>query len=65
MGRIKSKVVKRSTHALLKDNSDVFTGKFEDNKEVLKNLDLTESKKVRNQIAGHITRIRKKEINKK
>ena len=65
MGRIKSKVVKRATNALLKDNSDVFTGKFEENKEVLKSLGLTDSKKVRNQIAGYITRIRKKEIHKK
>ena len=56
MGRIKSKIVKRSSLALLKEDN-IFTGKFEENKELLK--DLTESKKVRNQIVGYITRIKK------
>ena len=56
MGRIKSKIVKRSSLALLKEDN-IFTGKFEDNKQLLK--DLTESKKVRNQIAGYVTRIKK------
>ena len=56
MGRIKSKIVKRSSLALIKEDN-IFTGKFEENKELLKGL--TESKKVRNQIAGYITRIKK------
>jgi small subunit ribosomal protein S17e len=61
MGRIKSKVVKRTGKALLKQDSSVFTGKFEDNKAILRTLNLTPSKKVRNQISGYITRLRKKE----
>lgn len=67
MGRIKSKVVKRTTHSLLKDeeNANIFTGKFEENKEILKGLGLTPSKKVRNQISGFVTRIRKKDIQKR
>lgn len=59
MGRIKSKIVKRSSLALLKDKN-IFTDKFEENKELLKGL--TESKKVRNQIAGYITRIKKRNL---
>ncbi|MEM0465491.1 MAG: 30S ribosomal protein S17e [Candidatus Pacearchaeota archaeon] len=67
MGRIKPKVVKRTTHALLKYDKEynVFTCKFEENKEILKYLELTPSKKVRNQIAGYITRLKKKDIQKK
>ena len=60
MGRIKSKLVKRTSLTLLKEEN-AFTGKFENNKELLKGL--TESKKVRNQIAGYITRKKKSELN--
>ena len=56
MGRIKSKLVKRTANTLLKQENK-FTDKFEDNKELLKNL--TESKKIRNQVAGFITRQKK------
>jgi len=62
MGRIKSKIVKRSSFTLLKEDN-IFTDKFEENKQLLK--DLTESKKVRNQIAGYVTRIKKRNIAKK
>jgi len=61
MGRIKSKIVKRSSHTLLREDN-IFTIKFDDNKELLKGL--TESKKVRNQIAGFITRIKKQDKEK-
>ena len=53
MGRIKSKLVKRTANTLLKQENK-FSDKFEDNKKLLK--DLTPSKKIRNQIAGFITR---------
>jgi ribosomal protein S17E len=62
MGRIKSKIVKRSTLTLLKEENNRFTEKFGDNKELLKGL--TDSKKVRNQIAGYVTRIKKRQIQK-
>lgn len=61
MGRIKSKIVKRTSHTLLKSDNR-FTGKFDENKELLKILPTT--KKVRNQIAGYVTRIKKKEMHK-
>jgi len=60
MGRIKSKIVKRSTWTLLKEENNKFTDKFENNKELLKGI--TDSKKVRNQIAGYVTRIKKRPI---
>jgi len=56
MGRIKSKLVKRTANTLLKQENK-FSDKFENNKKLLK--DLTPSKKIRNQIAGFITRQKK------
>jgi len=58
MGRIKSKLVKRTVNSLLKEENS-FTDKFDENKELIKGL--TPSKKIRNQIAGHLVRLKKKE----
>ena len=57
MGRIKSKLIKRTAKSLLLEENN-FSDKFEHNKLILK--DLTPSKKIRNQIAGYIARILKK-----
>lgn len=62
MGRIKSKLVKRTSHTLLKEENR-FTDKFEENKQILK--ELPTSKKLKNQVAGYITRIKKAEQKKK
>ncbi len=59
MGRIKSKLVKRTSLALLRQEN-AFTDKFEDNKGLIKGL--TDSKKVRNQIAGYIARKKKSNL---
>ena len=56
MGRIKSKLVKRTANNLLKQENK-FNSNFEDNKKLITGL--TESKKIRNQIAGFITRQKK------
>lgn len=56
MGKIKSKLIKRSARELL-DKEIEFTEKFEDNKKILG--DTMPSKKMRNQIAGYITRLKK------
>lgn len=61
MGRIKSKLVKRTANLLLAEEN-TFIDRFEENKKVLgKSMP---SKKIRNQIAGHITRIKKSETKK-
>mgnify|MGYP001562306452 CR=1 FL=1 len=57
MGRIKSKIVKRTAKTLLAVENNMFTDKYEDNKRVLANL--MPSKKVRNQVAGYIARLKK------
>ena len=56
MGRIKSKLVKRTSKNLLKEENK-FTRNFEENKKIIHGL--TSSKKVRNQIAGYIARLKK------
>ena len=53
MGRIKSKLIKRTARSLLTEEN-TFNDKFEHNKWLLKGL--TQSKKTRNQIAGYIAR---------
>ncbi len=59
MGRIKSKLVKRISVSLLKEENK-FSDSFENNKGLIKGL--TESKKTRNQIAGLIARKKKAEF---
>jgi len=56
MGRIKSKLVKRTAHSLLKEENK-FNENFEDNKKIIRGLH--PSKKIRNKIAGYIARIKK------
>ncbi len=61
MGRIKTSMIKSITFKLYNNNRDKFKDKFEDNKEILKDLIKTESKKLRNIIAGYLTRLVKQE----
>ena len=56
MGKIKTKLIKRTALGLVKQGVD-FNDNFEDNKTVLgKSLP---SKKIRNQVAGFLTRIKR------
>ncbi len=59
MGKIKSKLVRRTTDTLIKKGI-IFTERFEDNKGVLGNT--MPSKKIRNQISGLVSKIKKREI---
>ncbi len=60
MGKIKSTMEKKTAHELMKQDFP-FSGEFNNNKKLLGNT--MPSKKVRNKIAGYITRLsrRKKE----
>ncbi len=62
MGRIKSKQVRRIAKNLVSEEEIEFTADFEKNKEFLKNL--LPSKKIRNQVAGQIVRLKKKDSQK-
>ncbi len=56
MGKIKTKLIKRTAQELIKKGIK-FSESFEGNKKILG--DTIPSKKIRNQVAGFITRIEK------
>ena len=60
MGRIKTLPIKRITNKLMELHRDKFTDSFEKNREILDKLVIAESKKLKNIIAGYITRLKKK-----
>jgi small subunit ribosomal protein S17e len=57
MGRIKSKLVKRTSRQLIEGTEDSFGKTFKENKKALQGTPT--SKRIRNKIAGYITRIKK------
>lgn len=61
MGRIKNKLIKRTTYLLLDQYKNRFSDNFVNNKKIVGTLLKVESKKIRNCIAGHITRLIRKE----
>jgi len=56
MGKIKSKLIKRSAKTLTEKGIE-FAGDFEKNKKILGNT--MPSKKLRNQMAGYLVRLKK------
>jgi len=58
MGKIKSKLIKRSAENLVKKGIE-FTESFGENKKILKGT--MPSKKIRNQMAGFLSRLKKQE----
>ena len=58
MGKIKGKLIKRTANTLLKEGIE-FTGSFDKNKKILGNT--MPSRKIRNQLAGFLSRAKKKE----
>ena len=60
MGRIKSRFVKASGNKIYSAGKEEFTPEFEKNKEIINKYAQVPSKKLRNTILGHITRIAKK-----
>lgn len=65
MGRIKTKLIKRTTKELLRLHPDDFAPDFEQNKAVVSKYAEISSKKLRNTIAGYAARIVKKRAQKK
>lgn len=62
MGKIKSKLIKRTANKLVEEGIE-FTTDFEENKNILGKT--MPSKKIRNQIAGFLVRLKKSEEKKK
>ena len=57
MGRIKSKLIKRTSRQLIEKTDESFGKTFEENKKAIGST--LQSKKMRNKIAGYIARIKK------
>ncbi|HIH11721.1 TPA: 30S ribosomal protein S17e, partial [Candidatus Woesearchaeota archaeon] len=60
-GRIKTKLMKRKTRELLKLHGQHFTPDFVKNKVLVQQHVKVGSKKLRNILAGYVTRLKKKE----
>ena len=60
MGRIKTTFIKRRTRELLALHGGSFTTDFTENKEIASRHIKVQSKKLRNIIAGYMTRLKKK-----
>lgn len=61
MGRIKTKLVKRKVKELIGAHGDEFTEDFEENKKLAEKFMEFPSQKIRNIIAGYVTRLKRKE----
>jgi small subunit ribosomal protein S17e len=60
MGRIKTTLIKRTAHKIFNDDPSKFKKDFEGNKIIVSESIQTESKKLRNIIAGYVTRLAQK-----
>jgi len=59
MGRIKTQQIKRVTKQLIDDHGSEFKKDFNKNKELVEQFADIKSKKLRNVIAGYVTRLTK------
>ena len=57
MGRIKTQLIKRISNKLIKEHRNEFKKDFKENKEIVSRLADIPSKKIRNVIAGYVTRL--------
>jgi len=57
MGRIKTRKVKRFTEELVRLHFDKFTEDYSQNKALLKNFTIISSQKLKNVIAGYVTKL--------
>lgn len=59
MGKVRTEMVKRISIELVERYPKSFSTEFEQNKQFLKEVNLDVSKKLRNKIAGYISRIKR------
>ncbi|HII16868.1 TPA: 30S ribosomal protein S17e [Candidatus Woesearchaeota archaeon] len=59
MGRIKTQMIKRVTKELMAEHKGAFKEDFSENKLLVDKAALIKSKKLRNTIAGYVTRLSK------
>ena len=58
MGKVRIETVKRVSRELLRRYPERFTGEFESDKQAVNELVVTQSKRLRNRIAGYVTRLK-------
>ena len=58
LGKVRTETVKRVSRELLRRYPDHFTGDFESDKKGVNQLVTTDSKRLRNRIAGYVTRLK-------
>lgn len=58
LGKVRIETVKRVSRELLRRFPDHFTGNFQTDKEAVNQLVSTQSKRLRNRIAGYVTRLK-------
>ena len=56
MGRIKTQLIKRTTNSIVRDHADKLKTDFNENKKVVAEIVDIPSTKLRNMIAGYVTR---------
>jgi small subunit ribosomal protein S17e len=61
MGRIKTTMIKNIGEKLYREHKDEFTTDFEKNKEIVEKYVDIPSKKLRNIVAGYITRLKRQD----
>ncbi len=57
MGRIKTQMIKRLTLQLVKQHKTLFSKDYVANKKLVEQLLTSPSKKIRNTVAGYVTRL--------
>lgn len=60
MGRIKLQLIKRTTRHLMQKHKEDFKENFEENKKLVEKYTNISNNKLRNRIAGYITKLMKK-----
>ena len=60
MGRIRTTLIKRTTHELIRRHGSEFKGNFADNQNIVNKLVSIRSKVLKNKIAGYITKLIKR-----
>jgi len=58
LGRVRTEMVKKIAKELLQTSPDRFSTNYEENKKVVDELVNSKTKRVRNRIAGYVTRLR-------
>lgn len=60
MGRVKTTIIKNKAKEIFLEYKDFFSLDFKKNKEVVAKVTFIPSKKIRNKVTGHITRLKKR-----